>query len=267
MVAFHIRNELTKAKRIVIKVGTNVILDDAGRIKQDTFNSLIRQVHELVDRKIEVVIVSSGAIGLGNRHLNWQNTDDIVLNQCAASVGQNLLINMYAKAFQEEGIDISQLLLTHENINDEAKRRNIRLLIEKLMGHNIVTVINENDSISTAEITFGDNDILSARVCNLLGADLLVLLSNVEGLYKNIKYEEIIDLVVNIDSDIKGCVDEKHSSLGKGGMYSKLLAAQIAADSNTFAVIANMNTPNVISRIIGGENIGTLFYLNGGDKK
>ena len=176
-------------------------------------------------------------------------------------------MNSYANSFNKYDLIISQLLLTHEDINDYKRGKNIKCLIERLMNLGVITIINENDSVSTEEITFGDNDLLSARVCNLLDANLLVLLSDVNGLYKNIKYEEIVEFVGSIDSRITGCVDRGKSELGKGGMHSKLIAAQLASASNTFTVIASSKEKNVIERIVKGDNIGTLFYLNGGNEK
>ncbi|MFH1439861.1 MAG: glutamate 5-kinase [Candidatus Woesearchaeota archaeon] len=261
------RNQLKKVNRIVIKLGTNTIIDDNGKFNYCFINGLIEQISHLKDEGKQIIIISSGAIGLGNNYLGWQKTNDLVLNQCSASVGQNLLMNSYANCFNKYSIAISQLLLTHEDINDPKRNANIKCLIERLMSLGIITIINENDSISTEEITFGDNDILSARVSNLIDADLLILLSDINGLYKNIKYKEIVDFVENIDLNIRKYVDENRSKLGKGGMHSKLIAAQLASHSNTFTVIASSIEKDVIKRIIRGENIGTLFYLNGGIKK
>lgn len=213
------------------------------------------------------MIVSSGAIGLGNNHLRWNKTNDLILNQCSASVGQNLLLHSYSNCFKKHGVVISQLLLTHEDIADAKRKVNIRNLIEKLMELGIVAIINENDSVSTEEITFGDNDILSAYVSALIEADLLIILSDVNGLYRNLETEEIINFVESIDSEIKRCISKNKSELGKGGMPSKLIAAQLAASSNTITVVANSNEKNVIKRILNGESVGTLFCLNGGNKK
>ena len=260
------RNQLKKANRIVIKLGTNTIIDGNGKFNYCFINELIKQISHLKDEGREIIIVSSGAIGLGNNYLGWLKTNDLVLNQCSASVGQNLLMNSYANCFNEHGIAISQLLLTHDDINDSKRKLNIKCLIEKLMNKGIIVIINENDSVSTEEITFGDNDILSALVSNLINADLLILLSNVNGLYKDINYEEIVNFVEKIDYRIRNCVSRNKSQFGKGGMRSKLRAVQLASASNTFTVIANSKEKEVIKKIIKGENIGTLFYLNGGNK-
>jgi len=263
VIVFLLRNQLKKANRIVIKLGTNAIIDDNGKFNYCFINGLIKQISYLKNEGKQIIIISSGAIGLGNNNLGWQKTDDLVLNQCSASVGQNLLMNSYAKCFSQYGITISQLLLTHEDINDSKRNTNIKSLIEKLMNLGIIAIINENDSVSTEEITFGDNDLLSACVSNLLDADLLILLSDVNGLYRNVKNEEIVDFVENIDSKIKKYVCRNKSKLGKGGMHSKLIAAQLVSASNTFTVIASSGEKEVIKRIIRGDNIGTLFYLNG----
>lgn len=264
MDAFLWRGRLKDAKRIVIKLGSNTI------IKDDRFNcglaeDLARQIRELYPEK-RFIIVTSGAIGLGRMHLAHEKTDDILLKQCLASVGQNILMHSYQDCFAMHGIRISQLLLTNDDLRDEKRKTNLKCILAKLASMGITTIINENDSVSTEEMTFGDNDILSAHISNLVEADLLILLSDVDGLYRNIYTKEIIDLVDDVDHRIMGFLDDKKSEMGTGGMRSKIAAAQIAAYSKTATVVANGSEKDVIRRILEGDMLGTMFKLDRGNQ-
>lgn len=258
--AFHKAQQRIKdAKRIVIKLGTNLVVDEKGNFNYKIIYDIARQMTEITDK--EFVIVSSGAIGLGNSKLNWEKSKDLVLNQCSASVGQSILMKHYSDCFENMGINTSQLLLTHENLKDRRRKNIVKKLLLKLISLNIIPIINENDSVSTEEITFGDNDLLSAKVSNLINADLLILLSNVNGLYSDFKNKKQLNFVEKIDSKVNGYVQAEKSRLGKGGMSSKLIAAQLAADSDTITVLANGSARNNIQDIVKGRNIGTIFCL------
>ncbi len=255
------RKQLRKTKRIVIKLGTSTLIDDHGEFNQPLLKELARCIRYLNLQNKEIIIVSSGAIGLGYRHLRLPRSGNTLLNQCSASVGQFLLMNAYATCFNRYNLTASQILLTHNNLNHQNERSVTKSLIEKLIELNIVPIINENDPISTEEITFGDNDILAGCISKLLHADLLIILSNVDGLYENCDTKEIVRYVSTLDSKVNGFVSDKKSILGKGGMMSKLIAANIA--SNTLTVIANGRTKKVVKKILDGEEIGTLIKLGG----
>ncbi len=261
MNVFLLRERLKDAKRIVIKIESNTI------IKDDRFNLRLAEDiarHISTDAR-EFIIVSSGAVGLGKKHIRLENKNDIIVKQCLASVGQNQLMNSFSNCFRKYDTAISQLLLTHEDIKDLKRKDNVKNIIDRLTSFGITTIINENDSVSTEEISFGDNDILSAHISNLIDADILIILSNVDGLYKDMDTKEIVSLVK--DADIaRGYVTQTKSELGCGGMGSKINAAEIASISETVTVVVNGNEEDVIRKIFEGAELGTIFTLNGGLK-
>ncbi|MFH1432719.1 MAG: glutamate 5-kinase [archaeon] len=261
------RNELKECRRIVIKIGTNTIIDSDGRFNHSLIRSIAEEIRDLKKEERQFAIVTSGAIGLGNRHMGWKKTESIVDNQCAASVGQALLMHAYHDCFKEHGLIVSQILLTYSDIFDPRRETTIRNLTKRLLETGMIPIINENDSVSTEEISFGDNDILSAHVARLTEADLLILLTNTDGLYRDIKKEDTINVIENIDPEIKKYISEKKSPDGKGGMSSKLIAAELAKESGILTVIAKGTEKDIIKRILSGEHTGTLFSLNGGRKK
>ncbi|HLC56984.1 MAG TPA: glutamate 5-kinase, partial [Candidatus Nanoarchaeia archaeon] len=173
MIVFLARKELKNTKRIVIKLGTNIVINQNGRFNSKLITSLLKEISSLKDSGKSFILVSSGAIGLGNNSLNWKKAKDTLLNQCSASVGQSLLMHEYRSCSNPLGIAIAQVLLTREDLKSSKRKERIKNLIEKLTGLNVLAIINENDSVSTEEITFGDNDILSAHIAQLFNADLL----------------------------------------------------------------------------------------------
>lgn len=264
MVVFLVRKQLWKTKRIVIKLGTTTLIDDNGELNRRLLKELARCIRYLNLKNKEVVIVSSGAIGLGYMHLKLPRSNNMLMNQCAASVGQVLLMNAYVTSFNKYNLSVSQILLTQSNLNHDTEKIANKNLIEKLIELNIVPIINENDPVSTEETTFRDNDMLAGHISKLLNADLLIILSNVDGLYENYETKEVVRYVSTIDSRVDGLVSNKKSILGKGGMMSKLIAADLA--SNTVTVIANGRTKNVVKKILDGMEIGTLIKLEGNSK-
>ena len=261
------RAALKKSKKIVIKIGTNTIIDKDGKFNHNIIKNLARDIHDLKFTGRQFTIVSSGAIGLGNHHMQWQKTKDILMNQCSASIGQTLLMHAYHNCFKEHSLTVSQLLLTYSDIFDTKKETVIRNLTKKLIEQGIIPIINENDSVSTEEITFGDNDILSAHVSGLINADLLIILTDTDGLYKDIEKEDTINFIETIDPQIHACIHPKKSKEGKGGMSSKLLASGLAAKHGIKTVIAQGTEKNIIKKILNGETTGTLLNLNGGNRK
>ncbi len=242
-------------QRIVIKIGTSTVCDREGWSPR--MDALIAQVARLRAAGKEIVLVSSGAIGLAIGRFKRQRSDELVQNQVSASVGQVQLMHEYMERFHGHGMEVGQLLLTYQDILD-GKRRVVRDLLEQMLMQGVLPVINENDSVSTEEITFGDNDLLSAYIAQICCADLLILLSDVDGLLD--KEGNVISEVSLLDEKITGLVNGGGD--GKGGMKSKLLAAQAAAGSNVQTVIANGRAEGILTRILEGERVGTRFLLS-----
>jgi glutamate 5-kinase len=216
----------------------------------------------------EMILVSSGAIGVGMGKLRLgEKPVTIREKQAIASVGQCELMNLYSKSFSEFSYVAGQILLTRDDIEDPITRENIRNTFETLIEKEIISIVNENDTVSTKEIyhngTFGDNDTLSALVASLVQADLLILLSDITGLYdrdpKCYADAKLIETVTHINSDIKSYAGEVHSNRGTGGMKTKIEAAEIATDSGIHMVIASGDDPSIIKAILNGEKVGTLF--------
>jgi len=245
---------MAKMERIVIKLGTSTIIGDGWAAER--MERLITQIATLRKSGKEVILVSSGAIGLANNYLGKERSDDLVQNQVSASVGQVRLLHKYAERFSQHGITVGQLLLTSQDILN-GKRRVVRNLLERMLEQGILPIINENDSISTEEITFGDNDLLSAYIAQITCADLLILLSDVDGLLDN--EGRVVETVEMLDQSIAQLVTM--GGHGKGGMKSKLLAAQVAASSHIQTIVANGQEEDILLRLLDGEELGTHFCL------
>jgi len=242
-------------ERLVIKVGTSTVTDRSGWA-DERMDALIAQMSTLRDEGKELVLVSSGAIGLANAHFGRVRSEQLLQNQLSASVGQVQLMHKYMERFNTVGITVGQLLLTYQDLLD-GKRRMVRDLLELMLEQEILPFINENDSVSTEEITFGDNDLLSAYIAQIICADALILLSDVDGLLDG--EGEVIREVTVLDEHVQSLVNG--GGKGKGGMRSKLVAAQVAAGSNIQTFIANGSEKNVLKRILAGERVGTRFTL------
>jgi glutamate 5-kinase len=252
---FLVRNDLWKAKRIVIKIGTNTITSN-GKFNKSFAKNLTKELNKIGK---EIIIVSSGAICLGNNHVGWEKSNNKTKKQCASTIGQGLLIQKYNEILKGN-MFVSQLLLTRADLKCTERKNFVREIISHSLKNNILTIINENDSLSTEEITFGDNDILSAHIANLIGADLLILLTNVDGIYSNMETKQKIFYVKNI-KDVQQLVCSVFSSNGTGGMRSKIKAAEIASFCGAKTIIAKGLEKNRLTRILSGENIGTLIDL------
>ena len=254
------RELMSRVKSVVVKVGTKVLSDRADRLDLKQVADICRQVHALRERGLTVVVVSSGAIGAGMAELGMKKRPTTLpMLQAAAAVGQSHLMTAYDRNFREHGYRAGQVLLTHEIVNDRVRYLNARNAIRAILELGAVPVINENDTISVEEIdvTFGDNDYLAAMVTNLLRADLLVLLSMVEGL--ETPSGEVIDVVGPHDESVKTFARAERTRLGKGGMANKLEAAGIARASGEMVVIANGRRKDVLTRLLDGEKVGTLL--------
>ncbi len=257
--------DFSQAKRIVIKIGTNT-LSKAGGIDTAYVQKVARQVGNLLKEGREVVIVTSGAIGMGAGRLTAEpKLHDMKIRQACAAIGQPLLMAEYRKAFLRYGVNTAQVLLTAEVLNNRKTYLNLRNSIETLLKLSVVPVLNENDSVSTDEIgsTFGDNDKLSALVASKIDADLLIMLSDIDALYdkdpRYFKDAKPIPAVYEITDDIVKSAGRKGSKHATGGMKTKLEAAKIASNAGCRIVLANGRATNVITRIISGSEIGTVF--------
>ena len=257
------RSVAQRASRIVVKVGSS-ILTAAGAVRPRVFTELIRQVTELTDAGRQVVVVSSGAIAMGSHRLGWDHPGrSIPEKQAAAAVGQIALMERYRLGFGRRGRQVAQVLVTRVGLDDRERYLNAERTLTTLLKLGVVPIVNENDTVSTEEIRFGDNDNLSATVVNLIGADLLILLTDVDGLFrepprKGEPTPPLYGVVSQIDSEITGAAQESGHTFGRGGMITKLEAAQKAALSGAATVIANGRRSNTILRIAAGDAEGTL---------
>jgi len=252
------------ARRIVVKVGSS-ILTDAGILRRRVFTDIARQVAALHDDGREVVIVSSGAIAIGSRALGWTHPGrSIPEKQAAAAVGQIGLVELYQRRFARHGRAVAQILVTRTGLEDRERFLNARHTLLELLRLGVVPVVNENDTVATEEIRFGDNDNLSATIVNLVAADLLVLLTDVEGLYASPPIEgqplpPLFDVVDVVTADIEAAAQGSGHAFGRGGMTTKLEAARSAARSGAATVVCSGRTRDVLVRVAAGERVGTLF--------
>ena len=250
-------------KNIVVKVGTSTVTHDTGLLNIKRIELLSRTICDLKNSGSKVTLVSSGAIGVGVSRLGFaekpKQTREV---QAVAAVGQVELMNIYSKLFGEYGVNVAQILLTKDVIDDGERRFNAQSTMNTLLDLGVVPIVNENDSISTYEI-FGDNDTLSAYVAQLVSADLLVLLSDIDGLYDsdpNInKDAKLIHEVTKITDKIKLSAGAAGTRRGTGGMQTKLAAAEIAMSRGSDMVIANGKDPTVLYDITEGKSAGTMF--------
>lgn len=266
------RKVLKDKRRIVIKIGSSSLTHpETGALDFNKLEKLVRVLCDLHNQGKDVVLVSSGAIAVGRKTLGLsEKPDKISMKQACAAIGQANLMTVYQKLFSEYHQIVAQILVTKNIMVNDVSRFNAHNTFEELLNMGVIPVVNENDTVSTYELEFGefgDNDHLSAIVAALIGADLLILLSDIDGLYtddpKTSKNAEFIDIVPEITKEFLSMGKETTgSSVGTGGMSAKISAARIATDSGADMVIANGADVEVINRIIAGENIGTLFLAH-----
>ena len=263
-----LREQIRQAKKIVVKVGTSTLTYENGRTNIGNVDHLCRSLANQMNQGKELVLVSSGAIGMGVGKLRLsEKPRSIRAKQAVAAVGQCELMNIYSKTMADYNYVVAQILLTKDDIDDKLTRVNICNTFAALLEREILPVVNENDTVSTREIyhngTFGDNDNLSAVVADLIGADLLILLSDIDGLYtSDPRCDEgasIIHYVAEIDDTIAASAGQEGTHRGTGGMRSKISAARIASAAGIPIVIANGSNNRVVDQIIEGERVGTLF--------
>ncbi len=252
--------QLNKAKKIVIKLGSSTIIDAKGKFKKKWFLSLIQDIKQLRKNNQEIVIVSSGAIALGQSYLKIQNKKvKIEMSQAVASIGQIHLINEFQKIFEKNKIKIGQILITPDDTEQRRRALNARRTFENLFKLEAIPVVNENDTTATSEIKYGDNDRLAARVAQIIGADLLIILSDVDGLYEKISNKKsLIKQVDIVNEKVFSLVDKKINTYGSGGMLTKLEAAKICVNAGCHMLIANGGKFNPIKKIIS-EKVYTWF--------
>ena len=263
------REKLKDKKRIVIKIGSSSLTHkETGKLDLIKLEILVREVSDLRNQGKEVVLVSSGAIMVGKNSVGMKDAPDhIAFKQACAAIGQAKLMMIYQKLFAEYNQVASQVLMTKNTMVDNLNRRNAQNTFEELLKLGSIPIVNENDTIATYEIEFGDNDTLSAVVAALIGADLLILLSDIDGLFTDDphlnKKARFIDVVESIDAHLiemgKGTTG---SSVGTGCMATKLKAAKLATGAGADMIIANGEDFHIIHRIINGECCGTLFRAN-----
>lgn len=265
------RKNITQAKRIVIKVGTSTLTHENGKINLARVDKLSEVLSDLINQGLEIILVTSGAVGVGMGKLKLNTRPKSVRErQAAAAVGQSELMHLYSKFFSEYGHIVGQILLTKDVVEYEHSRKNVINTFEELLTRGIIPIVNENDSVATEELefqdnhTFGDNDTLSAIVSVLVKADLLILLSDIDGFYnddpnlnKDAKLiSDIYELNDEVTQSAKGVVSTK----GTGGMATKINAAKICFDGNINMIIAHGQSPQILYQILKGEQIGTLFH-------
>ncbi len=261
------REKVLRYRRIVVKLGTTLLTGGSPRLNEECMFDLVRQVAELHRRAVEILIVSSGAVAAGRNKLDSiKKVKGLPLRQVMAAVGQSRLMNVYEKLFEPYDITIAQALLTRGDLCERVGYLNARNTLLALLELGVIGIINENDVVAVDELhegRFGDNDNLSAMVANLVEADLLLILSDIPGLYTGDPRinpaARLIPVVEKISSEIEAMVGGTAGTQGTGGMVTKLEAARTATACGTTVIIASGREPDVILRIASGESIGTRF--------
>lgn len=253
-----------EVKRIVFKVGTSSLTYDTGKINIRRMSALARVLSDLKNAGKEIVLVTSGAIGVGVGKLGLgERPHDTPGRQAAATVGQCELMFLYDKFFGEFGNTVGQLLVTRDDFDDEERRQNLHNTFMKLFEYGAIPVVNENDSVAVEEIVFGDNDSLSAHVAKLVEADTLVILTDIDGLFSSNPREDesarLISSVDRITDEILALAGGSGTSRGTGGMVTKLHAGEIATSAGIDTVVMNGSDPEDIYKLLDGRQIGTHF--------
>ena len=255
---------LKDVKRIVVKVGTSTLTYSTGKTNIRRMHKLISVLSDIVNSGIEVALVTSGAIGVGVGKLGLKEKPaDTAGKQAAATIGQCELMFMYDKLFGEYGHTVGQLLITKSDVENDERRQNLVNTFNKLFDFGAIPVINENDSVAVEEIVYGDNDSLSAIVAKLINADALIILTDIDGLYDANPTEnedaKLIPVVTVIDEDLYAIAGGRGSTLGTGGMVTKLHAAEIAMGAGIDTIVMNGENPTEIYKALDGKQVGTFF--------
>lgn len=252
------RAKLKSLSKIVIKLGTKVLVDENGRLVESRIESIAKQCAALLREGKQITIVSSGAVGAGLKVLKLEKRPEALHDkQMAAAVGQAQLVALYERLFSAEGFHVGQVLLTHDNLKAGNQRENAKNTMLNLLAHKVVPIVNENDVVSVEELKFGDNDKLAAMVTELIGADLLILLTTAQGLEDDSK--ERVSYLTEVSDVERGYVVDSDDGVSLGGMSSKLTAAMIAVDAGSYSLIASGLEQNIIEQIFSGKDVGTLI--------
>ena len=260
-------------KRIIFKFGTNVLRNDDKEISLSRIYSFIEDISKLHKAGKEIIIVTSGAVGLGAKKLNVDSSESLSIKQACAAVGQSQLMSIYEDGFNKYSINTAQVLLTEDDLSNRIKYSSLNNVLNTLLGLNVIPIINQNDTVSTTEleesgcplygVSFSDNDKLSALLASKLDADLLIILSDIDGLYdanpKENPDAKLISEVKELTAEIEGYA-QSASKGGRGGMITKLQAAKVVTHSNGHVIIANGKQPQVIRKLFNNEKMGTTFY-------
>ncbi len=264
----NVRENLKDKKRIVIKVGSSSLVhQETGELDLVKVEKMIRIISDIKNQGKDVVLVSSGAISVGRKILGLAKRPEVLsMIQACAALGQGELMMLYQKLFMEYNHKAAQVLLTFDVITSDERRKNAENTLKQLLDLDIIPIVNENDTVATEEIEFGDNDTLSAIVSTLIGADLLVLLTDIDGFYtddprKNPKAKRI-SVIDKIDDSLKDMAKGTVTRFGTGGMYTKIAAAQIATHSGADTVIVESTDMEIIHRLMQGEDVGTIFLTD-----
>ena len=256
------RSDLAQAKRIVVKVGSSLLTSLETGLARREIDQYCQEIAQLMAAGKEVILVSSGSIAEGCKRLGWRSRPDEVHRlQAAAAVGQIGLMQAYEEGLKAHGCGSAMILLTHDDLADRQRYLNARATLKTLTDMSVVPIINENDTVATDEIRFGDNDTLGALVANLIEADLLVILTDVAGLLsadpRVDATAERIESALATDETLTNLVGEGAGTIGSGGMVTKLRAARLAARSGAHTLIASGQEPQILTRLLNGENLGT----------
>ncbi len=256
---------IEKSRKIVIKIGSHTISDDDGSVNKEILSNIVEQVNDLISAGKQVIIVSSGAGICGISAINkWSRKEDINYKQALCAIGQVELMNAYKNLFAVHDIHVAQMLLTREDFSDRIRTLNIRNTLFTLVDEGVVTIVNENDSVSVDEIKIGDNDTLAALTANLWNADLLILMSDIDGVYdKNPKDHSNADLIEEV-YDIDGLLEEidvaGKTPFGTGGIVTKIAAARRVNEYGIPMVLTNGKKENILKKLKDGTAKATIFF-------
>ncbi|MDD5749107.1 MAG: glutamate 5-kinase [Actinomycetota bacterium] len=255
-------------KRVVVKVGTAIITEETGRISEKELGRVVSQLALAKKADIDILLVSSGAIAVGLERLGMKSCpSDIETLQAVAAIGQGLLMRMYTDMFDEQGLITGQVLITQQDLSHRQQYLNARHTLSRLLEIGAIPIINENDTVATDEITFGDNDMLAALVSALISADLLIILTDTGGLYtadpKACSDARLIERVDKITDDIEALAGESKGPYATGGMSSKIQAVKTATSSGVDGIIADGRVDGIVSSILEGRKVGTYFPSRG----
>lgn len=258
------RERLKDCRRIVVKVGTSTLTHPNGQLNLGRMERLVRELADIHNQDVEVLLVSSGAIGTGANRMGLKQVPrTLPEKQALAAIGQGALLHMYEKFFAEYGKTVAQVLLTREDLDERMRYLNATNTLLAILGMKVIPIINENDTVVVEEIKFGDNDMLSSLIATIVNADLLIILSDVNGLYdrdpRTDDHAHLMNEVAEITPEMEENSVNRGIAFSSGGMLTKLRGAKVCMASGIPMIIANSQETNVLRRIVAGEKLGTLF--------